>query len=63
MFETRVVKKIKIHILSSIIFFLIKHAICEIMWERHNMPCCSFTAVVVMCMCHVACSLPVLLNI
>jgi len=51
------------HFIFSNFFFVIKHAIYERMWERHNMDCCIFTATVVMYTCHIACSLPILLNI
>lgn len=61
MFELRVVKKFITHFVFNN-FFLIKHAICVVMWERHN-ALLHFTATVVKCTCNFVCSFPVLLNI
>jgi len=37
MLQTKVVEKIKTHILCSIIFFFLKiRAVCEIMWEKYR---------------------------
>jgi len=38
MFQTKVVEKIKTHILDSIILFFANRAVCEIMWKKYVEP-------------------------
>jgi len=35
MFQTKVVEEIKTHILCSIAFFFLNHAVYEIVWEKY----------------------------